>query len=146
MEAHYWLARALDLQGKTEEAAPHYAEAAKQDIRFESVAMDLGRIYQRSTDPRHRAEGARLLKLYSEIEANGRDFSLANETLRNHPSSPDAHVKMAQWYARLGQYAPAIVEIRMALQLRPNHPDLRHMLARALRSSGRITEATEYEL
>jgi tetratricopeptide (TPR) repeat protein len=145
MDAHYWLGRALDLQGKNAEAAEHYAIAAKRDIRFESVAFHLGRIYQRSPDATKREEAKRLLSIYATLEANGRTLSKAYEDLRRNDRDPRAHLNLGSWYLKARKYPQAIMEMQRALKLRPGDKAARRLLAAALNSSGRVTEAKAYQ-
>lgn len=145
VEASYWLGRALELEGRTGEAAKYYLQATRRDIRFESVAMYLGRIYSRSSDPKQQGEGARLLRIYRDSESSGRELSTATEKMRAHFADPPAHIDMARWYARIGQMPQAIVELRMAMQLGPNDMRPRKLLVKALRAAGRISEARDLE-
>lgn len=144
LEAHYWLGRALESQGRTDAAGAQYAITAKQDSRYEGVALYLGRIYQRSSDPAKRAEGNRLIAHYTAEEASARGFGQAREDLRDHFNSPDAHLKVALGYIKSNLYPMAIVELRRTLQLRPGDTTARRQLIRALKATGRNTEAATY--
>jgi tetratricopeptide (TPR) repeat protein len=142
-QAHFWLGRALHLQRKSDEAMPHYKITARKDIQCESVAMQLGQLYQTSTDPARRAEGRRLLTLYTTAEENNRAYGKSLSNLKSHPNDPEAHRQMALWYTKLRQYPQAIVELRRALQLAPKNRQTRRLLVAALQSHGRISEAKQ---
>jgi tetratricopeptide (TPR) repeat protein len=142
-EAHFWLGRALHLQGKMEEATVHYRVAAQKDVQCESVAMQLGQIYLVSSDTARRSEGKRLLLLYEAAEKNNRAYGKALSNLKAHPRDPEAHRQMALWYEKLQRHPQAIVELRRALQLAPGDKNTRRRLVTALESHGRITEAKQ---
>jgi tetratricopeptide (TPR) repeat protein len=145
-ESHYWLGRALERQGKADEATAAYEVTAKQDPGFESVTLQLGRLYQRSPDPKRRAEGERLMaSVYPAMEENGRAFSRARDGVRRRFGDPDAHRAVAAWYMRTEEYPKAIMELRQAVQLGGDDAQTRHALVTALRAVGRETEAEEYE-
>ncbi len=141
LEAHYWLGRALELQGKMAEAESHYALAARQDIQFESVALQLGRIYRRASEPARRAEGERLISLYTTAEANARHFAEARAAVSAHPNDASAHRSVALWYLKSDRAPQAVVELRRTLQLRPTDGQARRLLVSALKSMGRQSEA-----
>ncbi len=144
-EALYRLARAQDLQGHGVEAEANYLRAAKQDIQFESLPFYLGNFYCRSSDPKKRSEGERLLALHHVVSNNTSEFSRTSQILRQRLDDPAAHLSMAEWYLKVGRAPQAIMEMLRALELNPRDPKVRHRLAQTLRAEGRKSEVKQYE-
>lgn len=143
-EAHYWLGRALQLQGKDAKAIPEYAFTARYNPQFESVALYLGRLYARSSNHALRAKGTALLAFYDHQQSVADHLDVARTALRDHPNQPEAHAKMAAVYMETRQFPEAIVELRRVLRMRPKDRNARPLLVRALKAAGRNTEALAY--
>ncbi|HLV80322.1 MAG TPA: tetratricopeptide repeat protein [Chthonomonadaceae bacterium] len=143
-EAHYWLGRALQLQGRDAQAIPEYAFTARQNPRFETVALYLGRLYVRSSNTALRARGTSLLALYDHEQSVADHLDVARTALREHPEQPEPHAKMAAVYMETNQIPEAIVELRRVLRMRPQDKKTRSLLVRALKAVGRNTEALAY--
>jgi predicted Zn-dependent protease len=143
LEARYWLARAQELQGRIPEAEKNYAEAAREDLQFESLPFFLGRIYQRSTDPAQRTEGERLLAVYRVELENSKHYERANELVRERPGDSAVHRTLARWYLKMGRAPSAILELRRVLQMNGRDTEARNLLRQTLRSQGRISEAKQ---
>jgi cytochrome c-type biogenesis protein CcmH/NrfG len=143
-EAHYWLGRALQLQGKESQAIPEYAFTARRNPQFEAVALYLGRLYARSSNPALRKQGTALLAFYDHQQSVADHLDVARTALRDHPEQPDSHVKMAAVYMETNQVPEAIVELRRALRMRPGNRKTKTLLVQALKIEGRNTEARAY--
>jgi tetratricopeptide (TPR) repeat protein len=143
VDAHYWLGRALQLQGRSKEAIAQYETVLRQDPQLEQVAFFLGGLYLRAGDKAKQAEGERLLAAYRRQIAQEERYRDARDAVWQHPERPDTHLKMGQEYLSTGQLPQAVVELRQALRMRPNDPRARKLLIQALERSGRLTEAKQ---
>jgi cytochrome c-type biogenesis protein CcmH/NrfG len=143
LEARYWLGRAQELQGRPAEAKDSYAQAAKIDIQFESVAFFLGRIYQRSQDPAVRREGERLLALYRIELENGKAYDRAFHQVKERAGDPAVHRTMAAWYLKSSRVPEAILELRRVLEMDGHDSQARKLLRIALAGEGRLSEAKQ---
>ena len=145
LEGLYWLARSQEIQGKVAEAVKNYERAAAQDIQFESVSFFLGHLYQRSSDTKKRKEGQRLLEVFNLAQKNGSDFSLVVHSLKTKPDDLTSNLNAAQWYSKLGKSPQAILTLRRMLELYPANSVVKKMLSAQLKSSGRISEASQIQ-
>jgi tetratricopeptide (TPR) repeat protein len=143
IDAHYWLGRALQLQGRSKEAIAQYEIVLRQDPQLEQVAFYLGGLYLRSADQEKHAEGERLLAAYRQQIAQEDRYRDARDAVWQHPERPEAHLQMGQEYLNAEQLPQAIVELRQSLRMRPNDPQARKLLVQALEKSGRLTEAKQ---
>lgn len=142
-EAHYWLGRALQIEGNTAEAEKEYAVTASTDATFEQVALYLGQLYSR--EPARAAEAKRLVAIYASGSDNAARFKQTKQAVIADPASTAAHRNMAGWYLRTGDVPHAIAELKMALLLSPRDAKSRDLLIEALNDAHRYTEARELE-
>ncbi|MDX1931560.1 MAG: tetratricopeptide repeat protein [Capsulimonadales bacterium] len=140
-DAHYWLGRALQLQGKNDAAIEQYEIVYRRDPEFERTAYYLGGLYLRSRDKAKRALGERRMAAYRRLIARNERYRDARDAVWQHPERPEAHRRMGQEYLNVGQLPEAIVELREALRRRPEDSEARRLLVLALNKSGRKTEA-----
>ena len=71
-------------------------------------------------------------------------FASARDGILHQPRDAGMHLRMGEAYTRAGQLSEAVVELRRALRMNPKNAEARRLLASALRSMGRNTEATAY--
>ncbi|MFM7322050.1 MAG: tetratricopeptide repeat protein [Armatimonadota bacterium] len=141
VDNRYWLAVAIQGQGRTDDAVKAFEDVARDDLSYEKTAFHLGRLYRRNPDTA--ARGVELLKAYDTMSRNEREVAFARRTLRLHPEALANHYKLAQYYLRAEEYPTAIALLRRAMARFPSNKAVRTTLASALEASGRLTEAGE---
>jgi len=141
VDNRYWLAVAIDGQGRVDEAVKAFEDVARDDLSYEKTAFHLGRLYRRT--PKNAARGRDLLKAYDTMSRNEREVAFARRTLRLHPEALANHFKLAQYYLRAEEYPTAIALLRRAMARFPSNKSVRATLASALEASGRRTEAAQ---
>ena len=123
--AHNNLGEALAAAGRSEEAATHYAEAARIHPGYAPARNNVGLIL---------ANQGR----YAEAE---QEFRAA---LARSPRSALTESNLATTRARLGDYDDAIAHYRRALELEPTNPITHASLADTLAILGRLDEAIQH--
>ncbi len=133
--AHDFLGRSLWNQGRTAEAAVHFAEAVRLNPRFPDAHNNLGlvlaqqgRLDEAATEYRaairiHPGWGAALNNLGVALGQQGRlDEALAvgREELRLNPESAEAHYNVGSTLARLGRPGEAVAQYGEAVRLKPD--------------------------
>ncbi len=141
VDNRYWLAVAIQGQGRTDDAVKAFEDGARHDRSYATPAFHLGTPYRRG--PGRAARGAELLKAYDTMSRNERDVAFARRTLRLRPQGLANHFKLAQYYLRAEEYPTAIAVLRRAMARFPANKSVRSTLASALEASGRRTEAAE---
>jgi cytochrome c-type biogenesis protein CcmH/NrfG len=138
IDARYWLAQAVDQQGKTKEAMTLYADISKDDIRYENVAYRLGQLYRQNGRV---DEGTGLMGFYSVIDKNQKKLSDAVAALRKSPNKPEGYLVVADVYVRAEEYGLAVALLRHARQRFPGDTKIVPALRETLIKAGRKTEA-----
>ncbi len=142
LDAAYWLAYTLDMQGKGPDAIAAYEAVEKDDVAYEKTAFRLGMLYQQSGK---QAAGAKLLKLYKVMERNRVVLGEAITHLRKHPDQPSAYRKVARLYDEAGESGVGAAILRRALKRWPDDRRVGGDLQLMLWNSGRKTEAKAME-
>jgi tetratricopeptide (TPR) repeat protein len=122
--AHTNLARHLDEQGRSDEAASHYAEALRINPKVPQALNGAGVMAQRNG----RTEEA---------------ISRFKEALAVRPGFAEAHYNLGRTYYSMGKVDDALQEIQMALNSKPEYPDALNNLAVILANQGKREEALE---
>src|SRR5579884_115119 len=99
------------------------------DPSFENATYLLGRSYLRQGRTK---QGQRLISFYAQISSHLQTYVHAEERVRFHRNSPDAHLAVAQLDLLSGYYPKAIVEFKRVLALRPGDAAARAGLRKAL--------------
>ncbi len=116
--AQHNLGRALEREGRLEEAIAHYRQATQLKADFVQAYNSLG------------AALARQKKMEEAIEAY-------REALRLDPNSQDVHNNLGAAYGQMGRLEEAIKEFEEALRLQPDNPSAHYNLGVALGMLGR---------
>jgi predicted Zn-dependent protease len=131
--AHFGLAECHRKTGKTSEAVSELEAVMRLDPSYKESKLLLGQLYLRNG---RAADGARLLREFQEEQARSREYARLSLLLASKTHDPNVHFEMARHYASAGKPERATVELHRALELDPNLPDARKMLA-GLEQSGR---------
>jgi tetratricopeptide (TPR) repeat protein len=119
---HFWRGKAIQDQGKYEEAIVEYRQALRLDVDYVEAHYNLG---------------AALSK-----QGNHKDAIVEyREVLRLSPGDADAHNKLGIALYKQSKFAEAIVEYRKAVYFKPNHANAYNNLGMALREQGKLEEA-----
>jgi cytochrome c-type biogenesis protein CcmH/NrfG len=139
VEGLYWLAIALDAQGKPlPEVLAAWKAVAAVDVRFERTAYLLGRCLARANKKKE-AEG--MLGLNRLMEENRKRRGDAIEAMRQHPGDPTRRLALARLLREGEEYGSAIALLRRSLHDFPAHASVAQELRRTLSAAGRKTEA-----
>jgi tetratricopeptide (TPR) repeat protein len=157
-EAHFFLARALDQQGKTAEAGKEYATALRLNPFFQQAHIFFGLLLARQKqDDLARAQYeavikinpqsatahndlARLLQTQGRLEESIRHYSAA---LQFDPSLAEAHNNLGILYLQKGQLAEGATQLREALRLNPGNVETQANLATVLVQQEQWKEAAD---
>jgi tetratricopeptide (TPR) repeat protein len=122
--AHTNLAKALEDQGRSDEAGPHYAAALRINPK-ESHALN--------------GAGVQAQRRGQTEEAIAR----FKEALAVRPNFPEAHYNLSLTYLSAGRVDDALEEIHLALALKPEYPDALNNLGAILARQGSADVAIE---
>lgn len=139
-EAYYRLGKAYLLLNRLQDALAAFQKSFSNNPAFEDVAFQLGHLELRFGK---RGGGMQHILFYEAIKNNSINYGTARDLVKSHLSDPNAHLRMALWYMRLGTYADAVVEYKEALRLRPKDATIVRGLRDALLAMGRRTEAQQ---
>jgi len=118
----YNLGRALQEQGKLQEATSHYREALRRKPDFVQAHFNLATVLTATGD------------LPGAIEQYER-------SLQFRPDYADAHNNLAGLFDEAGRWDEAIAQYRQALQINPNQANVHYNLAGVLAGRGAFGEA-----
>ena len=124
-EAHYNLANAYSGHLRYKEARPEYEQALR-------------------LDPGNNAARLSLSKALLEISENSTAIPLIEDYIRRAPGDYQGYLVLGQAYRRSGDITKAEVQLRHAIELKPDSPDsydARYLLGIVLASAGRLEEA-----
>ncbi|MBW1780111.1 MAG: tetratricopeptide repeat protein [Deltaproteobacteria bacterium] len=125
--AHNGLARALEVEGKTDEALGHFEEALRIKPSFVDARYNL----------------ARFLAAQGRVNKAVRQYA---ETLRRKPDFVEAHINLANILSENGKMKEAVFHYSEALRIRPGYARAHYNLGNALAKEGKTHEAIrEYE-
>ena len=119
------VATALSGAGRLEEAAGHFATAARLAPGFADAHYSLAGV---------------LIQLHRPGEAQ----AAAEQAVRLKPDQAEAHYVLATTLLQQGQVEAALEQYETALRLRPNFADALHTLAGVLAMQGKTAEALEH--
>jgi Flp pilus assembly protein TadD len=120
--AHTNLAKALDDQGRHDEAAAHFAEALRINPKVPQTLNGVGVVAQRRGD-------------------NAEAIARFKEALEIRPNYAEARYNLGRTYLAIGKLEEAAQEIQLALQFKPDYPDAHNNLGAILARQGRTDEA-----
>lgn len=137
-EGHYYLARALNEQGRLDEAANEYKEAIKSDGKFSEAYSGLGLVklaqgslneaesafksalqYNSGNSTGHYGLGKTYLKEGRVDDA----IKELNTALYQYPNSWPTHLAMGEAYATQGNNNAAIKEYQESIRIKAENPD-----------------------
>ena len=141
--AHNTLGLGLAMNGKLDDAIPHFRKALFYDPNHVNARSNLGRalaLQGRLDEAIGQCEQVLCLSPHSPQANNVLGFALLKqgrwneavthlrETLQYQPDFAEAHFNLGQALAALGQRDEAIAQFREALRLAPNYRDAREQL------------------
>ena len=158
-KAHFFLARALEQQGKTNQAVREYGMALRTDPSFEQARIFLGLLlagekeYEQAAaqyeavlkiNPRSAVahnDLARLLQTEGRLDESIRHCLAA---LQLDSSLAEAHNNLGILYLQKGQLADGTTQLREALRLHPGNGETEYNLATALIQQRQWKEASDF--
>ncbi|MCG6877777.1 MAG: tetratricopeptide repeat protein [Deltaproteobacteria bacterium] len=154
--AHNGLARALEAEGKTDEAIRHFEAALRICPGFTDGRYNFARILAANGKKREAAEQY-LSVLKSDPNFVQAHVNLANiladqgelneavkhyeKALTLNKDSANAHYNLANAFFRAGRTDDAIAQYRKALDIRPNDPSMHYNLGNAYMRNGNFEQA-----
>jgi tetratricopeptide (TPR) repeat protein len=156
--AHYYLARALEQQGKIDEAKSEYSLALRQHPWFEQAHIFLGLLLAREKNyDQAAAEYGAVLKINPRSATAHNDLARLLQTegrldesiqhyraaLQFEPGLAQARNNLGVLYLQKGQPADGAAQLRIALRLNPGNAETEYNLAQALNQQQQWKEASE---
>jgi len=156
--AHYYLARALEQQGKIDEAKSEYSLSLRLHPWFEQAHLFLGLLLAREkncdqaaaeyeavlkANPRSAAahnDLARLLQTEGRLDESIQHYRAA---LQFEPGLAQAHNNLGVLYLQKGRPLDGATQLRIALHLNPENAETEYNLALALNQQQQWGEASE---
>jgi tetratricopeptide (TPR) repeat protein len=133
LRRQYWLGICRLRMGDLEGALRDLQLVYQRDPAYEEVAFHLSKVYQQQGDARRAEEMAKEYQLVLTRRTALRD---AEAAMRRDSRSPELHLNVARAALAARKPSQAIFECRVALRLKPGHPEAGRLLQQALREMG----------
>jgi tetratricopeptide (TPR) repeat protein len=132
--ARVFLARALRLEGRREEAQRLLETLRRERPHQVAAAFELAQLYR---DLGMNEKAAPLLAEYQESLRRNEVMRRAGLAVMEHPENAQAHLEMGRLYLDRGRVGEAILSLERALELQPGLPGAQEALDRAKHATSR---------